>query len=472
MGRVSISAKTSVIVSVFLLTVSCIALVGPASAPENVKATQGTKEDRVILTWDEVKRAGVYAVYRSSSENGDYEYLASTDGTSYVDVAVAALVRYWYIVAAADYLGRAESEKPAAPVEGWCIHTFSWQSSTLTFDGSQFDIVANPAAIGEAFAVWCGATQSAVNAEVYREGEWRALSDPFGITTGDVAGSVSIATAGGVPYIAYRDEASGGELAAVYLDESGEEPEWKTLGSAGPGISPIRGLESAFAGSDFYVAGLYDTVAEGEPAPVVVFLFSNDTGWQNVSPDAPAVSASSLSLAGGDADPFLAYYDETATAVVVLQHDGGWTDTGFFLDYGAANVPDGYLDLCFDETTGELVLAFYDSTAGALKVWAYDTSAGEWSGVVDPPVTAHPDAGTVGISSDQGVRYLYYKDSVSNRGTVTRFQDSSWETLPLSDETEGITGQLNLAELAIDARQYIVFAFAREGNSINADVYR
>ena len=449
---------------------SCIAFITPASAPEGVQATKGSEEDRVIITWSPVKHAGVYLLYRSSSKDGEYEYLASTDGTSYVDVKVIPLARYWYIVAAADLLGRPESEKPSLPVEGWCFHTFSWESSTVALNASGFDLASNPSVTGEAFLAWAGPEESPVNVAIYGESGWENLTDSFGVTNGSIAGSISIAVSADVPYVAYRDEASLGKLTAVYFDGNGEETAWTLLGSAGQSAGPVRELQSAFAGLDLYVAALDDTVPE-EPSQtqLVVFRFSAATGWEDVSPEPPVTSASSFSLTGGP-EPFIAYTDQNG-AVTVLRYDDGRIDTDFGRPSGGEDVPKGYLDLSFDETTSTLAMAFYDVTAEALKVSVFDYGTDAWSDM-SVPVVADPQAGTVGVSADQGMLYLFYKDLDSRRGTVVRLQDSAWETLRQDDEIAGITGQYNLKELAIEARQQIVFAIAQEGNSIQTDVYR
>ena len=447
-----------------LLISSCIGLVSPVSAPGEVAATQGTKEDRIIITWEPVKRAGVYIVYRADSKNGEYEYIASTDGTAYVDVMVAPLLHYWYRIAAADYLGRVESEKLSPAVEGWSIHVFSWSGTAPVLGAAQFDIAANTAVPGEVFLAWSSEGESAVNIEVYRGGEWQDVAESFGITGGGVPGSVSVAAIGGIPYVAYRDETAGGSFTAAYLNGGGA-PVWVQLGSAGQGTVPLREIESTFAGASFYVAALDDSEPETASSAVTVFQYDSGTGWQELP--SPGLSVSGFSLTNDGSAPVVAYQNET-DSVVVLRYDGGWTDTAVPFSYAAADIPDGYIDANFDMVSNALVLAFYDSAVAALKVFTFNGS--DWLDI-SPPVTAAPGAGTVSVSSDQGIPYVFYKDSESNRGTVIRYQGISWQTIAQSEEIDGVTGQYNLHELAIDARQYTIFAFAREGNTINCDIY-
>ena len=132
-----------IFVSMYLtLIMSCVEWSVPANPPQNVSATQGTEEDRVILTWDPVQRAGVYHIYRGASLDDTFAYLGSSAGTSYIDISIDPEIHYWYVVAVSDYQGRSEFELAAEPVEGWAFHTFEWISSVVAARGSAPSLAA------------------------------------------------------------------------------------------------------------------------------------------------------------------------------------------------------------------------------------------------------------------------------------------------------------------------------------------
>ncbi|NOX44799.1 MAG: hypothetical protein GXO72_03555 [Caldiserica bacterium] len=73
--------------------------------PENVTATDGTRSDGVLVTWDPVPYADSYKVYRDTSPTGTFtECIAGCTTvqtqSSYLDVTASPGVYYWYRVAA------------------------------------------------------------------------------------------------------------------------------------------------------------------------------------------------------------------------------------------------------------------------------------------------------------------------------------------------------------------------------------
>lgn len=54
--------------------------------------------DSVALNWSAVPGATSYDIYRASSEGGEYGYIGSAAGASYVDVGLAYKTAYWYKV--------------------------------------------------------------------------------------------------------------------------------------------------------------------------------------------------------------------------------------------------------------------------------------------------------------------------------------------------------------------------------------
>ncbi len=72
----------------------------PLAAPQAVSASQGEFAGQVHLTWAQVTGAEEYEVHRADAEDGDYELLAETDGTTYLDTGIPSGTVYWYRVRA------------------------------------------------------------------------------------------------------------------------------------------------------------------------------------------------------------------------------------------------------------------------------------------------------------------------------------------------------------------------------------
>lgn len=65
---------------------------------ENVKVTNQTNGR--IVSWSRVSNASKYNVYRSTSKNGEYEYIGSSTTLSYTDTSASASKTYYYRVRA------------------------------------------------------------------------------------------------------------------------------------------------------------------------------------------------------------------------------------------------------------------------------------------------------------------------------------------------------------------------------------
>lgn len=84
---------------------SGIAALQIPAAPQNVQASDGTYSDRVRVTWNAVSGAAGYEVHRATSQNGAYELIGDTNGTTYDDGTVTVGTTYWYKVRAWNALG-------------------------------------------------------------------------------------------------------------------------------------------------------------------------------------------------------------------------------------------------------------------------------------------------------------------------------------------------------------------------------
>lgn len=75
------------------------------SAPTNVSATAGANQ--ITVTWTNPTEADFDQVnlYRASTETGNYSFLGSTRGTSFVDAGISDTTQKWYKLKAVDFSG-------------------------------------------------------------------------------------------------------------------------------------------------------------------------------------------------------------------------------------------------------------------------------------------------------------------------------------------------------------------------------
>lgn len=77
----------------------------PLPAPQNLQATDGSRSDGVMLTWEAVPGASFYKVIRASEISGEYSQISTISSTQYLDSSAQALTTYWYQVSALDLSG-------------------------------------------------------------------------------------------------------------------------------------------------------------------------------------------------------------------------------------------------------------------------------------------------------------------------------------------------------------------------------
>jgi len=82
--------------------------------PTQVSATSDSFTDRVRITWEPVPEAGGYEVWRSSSQSGEYQFLARTGHLSYDDLSVTPGLVYWYKVRSCNRVGYSEFSQPVS----------------------------------------------------------------------------------------------------------------------------------------------------------------------------------------------------------------------------------------------------------------------------------------------------------------------------------------------------------------------
>ena len=96
----------------------------PEAPPSQVTATQGELEQAVRISWEQVKGAEFYRVFRAMAEEGKYELIGSTDLTSFLDQAsesrpLAMGTVYWYRVRACNAAGCSELSEPVSGYAGY-----------------------------------------------------------------------------------------------------------------------------------------------------------------------------------------------------------------------------------------------------------------------------------------------------------------------------------------------------------------
>ena len=109
------SAK-QVISNGFMVCFDAVSGTPPTTTPSAIRASDGTFEDKVLVTWGDVNKAARYDVFRAD-ENGNREIkLGTADDTRYSDITAAAGITYTYRVKACNPFG---CSNPSPHDTGW-----------------------------------------------------------------------------------------------------------------------------------------------------------------------------------------------------------------------------------------------------------------------------------------------------------------------------------------------------------------
>ncbi len=73
---------------------------GVVEVPDRVSATEGVYKNKIVVSWNMVKNADKYYVFRSTSRAGKYELVNTTSGGSFTDKDVTEGEAYYYKVRA------------------------------------------------------------------------------------------------------------------------------------------------------------------------------------------------------------------------------------------------------------------------------------------------------------------------------------------------------------------------------------
>lgn len=151
----------------------------PPSAPQNVRATSGTFNDRIRVNWNSSLSFAGYQVYGSSSHDGPYTMLANLDGinaTEFWDVFSSSSYATRYYRVSARLYGSEATSPLSSPVQG---STTAPPSGTLVAYATQgtvpdrVTISWNSSGVGYSYVV-----QRAANLS----GPWNDVELPPGIT--------------------------------------------------------------------------------------------------------------------------------------------------------------------------------------------------------------------------------------------------------------------------------------------------
>ncbi|MFP4383106.1 MAG: hypothetical protein ACLFST_15525 [Spirochaetia bacterium] len=442
----------------------------PEAPPASVTATQD-ETDKITVTWSTVSGAGVYHIYRSEAENGEYEYIDSTAAASYVDTDIDFAVPYWYKIQAADPTGKIETPL-SEPVNGIADHVYEWDTSIITsgVSGFRFHIDGRR----NAFAVTAGSGEEGP-VTVYGEeenGNWEQLGEPVGAVyssggfggTGP-AGLFSISGADGIPAVAYADGRRDGKIsAAVYSDE-----EWTDLGSPEFGTGSIMNLQlvAGTAGS-YYIAYI-------DGGRILIYQY-NDTDWQ-ILDSLPADTAVNwfeiltardgkitLTLYSAGSDPASGSDDR----VRLYTFDGqDWVNEG---EISSGIIPDGYIDAAAGNDGQPVLTAFFSEEEG-LQVHKFTED--QWLHLGEEfPIDAYPAADTAALGYEDETVYLFYRENEEYRGIITELTDSGWTVIPLSEDDETVTGAFSVSSFSLEIEDTRIYAGYMEGGSALIRVYR
>lgn len=88
------------------------ALAAPPQAPTNVRATDGTETEKILISWDPASGAASYKIYWANSPQAEKVYLTATSATTYEDTAVVGTDTYYYWVKAVNQYGESSFSAP------------------------------------------------------------------------------------------------------------------------------------------------------------------------------------------------------------------------------------------------------------------------------------------------------------------------------------------------------------------------
>lgn len=458
-----------------IILTGCVELYAPAGPVTGLTASQD-EEDRIIISWDPVARAGGYAIYRSRAEDGEFERIASTSAPGYIDTTVGPELVYWYAIAVIPFAGASGTVELSMPVSGTSTHVFAWTTSTRQTGASTAAITLDMQRAGELYAAAAGEAETSISVDAFGPAGWSGFGDPVGTINAELPGGFAMAAVDRVVYVAYADRTRSGSITVTSRVLHDEEPDsddaddegstvesndWTFVGSAGFGVAPTGRLNLV-------------ATADGE---LLVTSRTGDSGGYAIQAfrwDGAAWSTENIGVPGGQqpVQHRLAVVENTISLVFEDQASGdpstlrlyryvaetGWSEEAPFSRSSGTTILEGAVSI--DAAPGRLVAAFVDESTG-LGFASCGTS-----GWVEIAVTRDADllTGIVAAATDGNRDYLFYRDAASLAGLIERYDGTSWSQIPATEDEPSLTTSLSLSALMLETVDNRLYAGYIDGS--------
>ncbi len=436
---------------------ACELINGPELSPPADVSASTELLDTIELSWTEVEKANIYYIYRSDTEEGDYEYTGFTYAGTYTDTDIAPEIPYWYRVTASDIETNNESGG-STPVRGTSDHEFAWSQPAAAGTGAAQARLAidtgDGSVAGTAYLAYASNDETgAVTVSRYdrANGTFEVLGGAVGTTDIDSPRVFDICADGGTVYLAYSDKGLSGQVTVkAYSPAAGT---WQTLGSEGFST----GTAARYLSIDI------------DPSTGTVYAGYIDTdGFEirnsgNAFADAPNISPDSLDTTA------LISFDGASLHNAYEDTDAGQIKAAEAAAASGVNLRDGYMDF-IAASASEMYIAYYTD---ALFVKKYDGSS--WGVDLTPAgASAAVSAASVALARDPstGSLYLYYSDDGGGfgaSGLVRKYGAAGWTTLTVDEDTDNISA--GASSLELEAYNNIVYASYLAGGAATLRVW-
>jgi hypothetical protein len=263
------------------------------------------------------------------------------------------------------------------------------------------------------------------------------------------ADSISLAIAGGVPYVAYQDIANSGVAAAMSFDGSS----WQKVGTGGimPGQGQAFGVSLAIDGGIPYMA--FRDFVNGNKATVMKY---ESGSWEVVgSSGFTSGRAYNISLAVSGGIPYVAYVDQKGDEynATVMKYEGGtWQYVGTE-GFSAGEVQ--YTSIAL--YGGVPYVAYEDFANGnRVTVMKYDLGSSAWQAVGDKGFS-EDEAENVSLAiAGDGTLYVSYKNKAKGyKASVMKYDGSAWVYVGNAGLSAGQAEYISLA--VYDGTPYLAY---------------
>ena len=440
--------RYTILILTLIMFPACELITGPELSPPADVSASTELPDKIELTWTEIEKANIYYMYRSDTEEGEYEYAGFTYAGTYTDTDIAPEIPYWYRVTSSDIETNNESGG-STPVQGSSDHEFAWSQPAAAGTGAAQARLAVDTAdgtvAGTAYLAYAANDETgAVTVSKYdrANGSFEVIGGALGTTDIDSPRVFDIAASGGSVYLAYSDKGLNGKVTVkTYSTASGS---WQTLGTEG--FSTVTAAR--YVSMDIDPAA--GTVYVGYIDSSGFEIRSSSDGFETATdiPGTPDQNDTTALISFDGSSPQNAYEDTDVTTQITAA--GAAVATG-------VNLRDGYMDFTA-ASASEMYIAYYTD---ALFVKQYNGSS--WGTDLTPAgASAAVSAASVALARDPstGSLYLFYSDNDGGgfgaSGLVKQYSPPGWTTLPVDEDTDAISTAPSSMEL--EAYNNLVYA--------------